>query len=483
MDASTVVIATLVLYKALLITIGLVVSSRNRTTTDFFLGGRALGPLVAGLSYAASTSSAWVLLGFSGFVYAVGLSALWMVPGIWAGYAVVWLVFGERLRRESAQHGQVTLTDFLLQDAGDRWRRSCAVVAAALILVCFVFYIAAQFDAAGKAFSSYFHMSDSGAVVLGALIVLIYALAGGFWAVSITDSLQAVVMMIVALAVPAAAVHAAGGVQDALSLLEANAPDGFLDITGGHAPLMFAGFVLGTVGMSLGALGQPHLLARLMAVRGEAARRQGFVIAIGWGVVVFIGMVVLGLAGRALLPNLPSGEALFYVVAAEHLPAMLAGIVIAAALSAVMSTVDSILLAASAAVAHDMGVNARFRGRELLASRMVMCVLTALALWMTLALPDTIFNRVLFAWSALGAAFGPIVLWRVTGRTVSAHAALMSMLLGFGTTVLFYSYGASPPAADWLSLAAHLPGDPFERVVPWLPCLALLASRINRQLA
>lgn len=483
MDASSVIIATLVAYKALLITIGLVVSSRNRTATDFFLGGRALGPFVAGLSYAASTSSAWVLLGFSGFVYAVGLSALWMVPGIWAGYGVVWLVFGERLRRESARHGQVTLTDFLLQDAGDRWRRACAMVAAALILVCFVFYIAAQFDAAGKAFSSYFHMSDSGAVVLGAAIVLVYALAGGFWAVSITDSLQAVVMMIVALAVPAAAVHAAGGLDGALSLLEENAPAGYLDVSGGHAPLVFAGFVLGTVGMSLGALGQPHLLARLMAVRGDAARRQGFVVAIGWGVVVFMGMVVLGLAGRALLPHLPSGEALFYVVAAEHLPAIFAGIVIAAALSAVMSTVDSILLAASAAVAHDMGVNSRFPGRELIASRVVMCVLAVLALWMTLTLPDSIFNRVLFAWSALGAAFGPIVVWRVAGGHVSARGALASMLAGFATTVLFYWLGAEPATDGLLSRAAHLPGDVFERVVPWLPALAVLCSGLNNRRA
>jgi len=480
MSTSTVVLVTLVVYKLLLIGVGLWASRRNRTETDFFLGGRGLGPFVAGLSYAASTSSAWVLLGFSGFAYTVGLSALWMVLGIWAGYAVVWLYFGERLRWESLEHGQVTLTDFLLQDGAVRRRRLVASVAAVLVLVCFVFYIAAQFDAAGKALASHFAMSEASAIVLGATIVLIYALLGGFWAVSVTDTLQAVVMMIVALGVPAAAVTAVGGYGVLLETLSQTMPEQYLSLSGGHAGLILVGFLFGTIGMSLGTFGQPHLLSRLMAVRGGKERRQGFIIAITWGVAMYIGMLSLGLAGRALMSDLPSGEALFYAAAADFLPPVLAGIVVAATLSAVMSTVDSILLAAAGAVAHDMGVNARFPGRQVLASRIVMFAVASLAVVLTLSLPDTIFSRVLFAWSALGAAFGPIVVWRVSGRQVTTDAALMSMLLGFSTTVLFYWFGASPPTDSWLSVAAHLPGDPFERAMPWIPALLALASRLNR---
>ena len=481
MTTSTIVLITLVGYKLLLIGVGIWASQRNRNETDFFLGGRGLGPLVAGLSYAASTSSAWVILGFSGFVYTIGLGALWMIPGIWAGYAVVWLYFGERLRRESLEHQQLTLTDFLLQDAAEvhnprdsSVRRLAAAVAAVLVLLCFVFYIAAQFDAAGKALAAHFSLSVTQAVVLGAAIVVIYSWLGGFWAVSVTDTLQAVVMMLVAVGVPAAALVAAGGPAAVYESLASSMPGDYLSFSGGHSGMVLIGFVLGLIGMSLGALGQPHLLARLMAIKGEAERKQGFAIAISWGITVFVGMTVLGLSGRVLMPELANAETLFYEAASNYLPAILAGVVIAATLSAVMSTVDSIMLAAAGAVANDLGVNQRFPNRRLLASRLVMLTIAILSVVLTLALPDTIFNRVLFAWSALGAAFGPVVLWRVMGRRVSAAAALSCMIAGFAATVLFYLYGAAPADDSLLSQAAHLPGDPFERVFPWIPALMAL---------
>ena len=131
MTEATVILITLVAYKVMMILIGLWAASRNRSEADFFLGGRGLGPFVAGLSYAASTSSAWVILGFSGFVYAVGLSALWMIPGILGAYAVVWLYFGRRVREESIEHQQVTLTDFLVQDGHGDWKRVATVAAGA----------------------------------------------------------------------------------------------------------------------------------------------------------------------------------------------------------------------------------------------------------------------------------------------------------------------------------------------------------------
>ena len=220
-----------------------------------------------------------------------------------------------------------------------------------------------------------------------------------------------------------------------------------------------------------------------MAIKNNQERIRGFGIVITWGVVVFVGMILLGLAGRALTPELASGETLFYQAAATYLPPIVAGVVVAATLSAVMSTVDSILISAAGAVANDMGVNRRFPTAQLATSRLVMGAIAVLAIGLTLNLPDTIFNRVLFAWSALGAAIGPIILWRVRGHQVSARAALAAMLAGFATTVLFYTLGTMPASSNLLSQAAHLPGDPFERVVPWLPALLALVfmSRTSPQ--
>lgn len=481
MQQSAVIVATLVVYKLALIGVGLWASRRTRDASDFFIGARGLGPVVAGLSYAASTSSAWVLLGFSGFVYAVGLSALWMVPGIWAGYAVVWLWFGPRLRAESSERRHTTLTDFLAAGASGPARRAIMALAAVLIVVCFVFYIAAQFDAAAKAFVEQLGIGAGGSVLLGAAIILVYCLLGGFWAVSVTDTLQGFVMVCVAVGLPLVALAAAGGPAALYATLGEVAPPAYLDWGGGRSGLVLAGFVLGLATIGLGTLGQPHLLNRLMAVRDERARRQGFAVAMSWGVLVYLGMALLALAGRALTPALADGEQLFYRLAGELLPLVLAGVVIAAILSAVMSTVDSILLVAASAVAHDLGMTRRFPARELVISRLAMTAIAAVAVALTLYLPDSIFNRVLFAWSALGAAFGPVVVARVAGHEPRPWAVFAAIAAGFATTALFYALGTLPPAAaagggalatlvGW----AQLPGDPFERVVPWVPALALL---------
>ena len=465
----------------MLLSLGAFARSRVASNKDFLVGGRQLGPWVAGLSYAASTSSAWALLGFTGFVYAIGLSALWIVPGVWIGYAVVWLVMGPRLFADSHEQDQLTPTDFVLGTRDDKARRLAAMLASLLIAVCFIFYIAAQFDAAGKAFIEHFPVDLWQAIIIGAAIILVYSFIGGFWAVSLTDMLQALIMLAVAVLVAIMAVVELGGVGAMIDTLDSMAPEGYLSLRGQYAGLMLLGFIAGTLGITLGAFGQPQLLVRLMAVKDEPSRKKGFLIVLAWGVAIYIGLSFLGLAGRALFPAMADGEALLYTAADRLLPTALAGIAIAATLSAVMSTADSILLSASAAIAHDTGLNRRFPGRELLVSRLAVLGITVLAVMLTLMLPDSIFNRVLFAWSALGAAFGPIMFFRVFRVPVSMGAAMLAMLLGFATTLLFYSAGATSGASENLIVQlARLPGDPFERIFPWLPgLLVLLGDRIR----
>lgn len=475
---TNVILVTLIAYKLILIGIGLWASRRVHNEADFLLGGRQLGPWVAGLSYAASTSSAWVLLGFTGFLFTRGVSALWMLPGIWGGYVAVWLWLGPKLRQQAADNDWITPTEFLCANLDARSARRIVVLISALILFCFMFYIAAQFDAAAAAFASNFAMGKASSLVLGATIILAYCLLGGFWAASITDTLQAVVMLAAALLVPAVAVWQVGGFTQIVATLTAGG-EGFSDWSAAMPLHVLIGFVLGVWGVGLGALGQPQLIARLMAVRGERERRQGFAIAMTWAVLIYLGMAVLVLAAHSLMIQPDNNEHLFYVMAGRFLPPVLAGIVIAAILSAVMSTVDSLLLAASAAVSHDLGIAARFPGREIWVSRVVMTAIVIAAVLLALMLPDTIFNRVLFAWSALGAAFGPILVMRVLDREPAGQARFWSIVVGFGLTVTFYTLGTLPAAvssyvAQFFIDLAHLPGDPFERVVPWVPALLIL---------
>ena len=401
-----------------------------------------------------------------------------MVPGIWAGYIAMWVWFGPRIRAEASERKLVTPTEFLCSNVDAKDAARIAALATSLIAFCFIFYIAAQFDAAATAFVSNFNMNTTTSLLIGAGIILIYCFLGGFWAASITDTLQGVVMMSAAVLVPTLAVIEAGGPSQVLQSLDAAGPL-FGDFSGGHTGFVFLGFVLGLAGIGLGTLGQPHLLARLMAVRGDRERKQGFAIAFSWGVIVYIGMSWLALAARSMALEPGSGEQIFYLLAEQLLPPVLAGIVIAAILSAVMSTVDSLLLAASAAVSHDLKLARRFSISELSMSRIVMTGIVIAAVLLALVLPETIFNRVLFAWNALGAAFGPLIIARVVGREPAATARLLSIVIGFALTVVFYSYGTVDAESlgginGTLANLAQLPGDPFERFVPFIPPLLIV---------
>lgn len=454
-------LATLTGYQLLMVLIGVWASRRAGAEADFLIGGRTLGPWVAGLSYAATSSSAWVLLGYSGFVYVAGVSALWMLPGIWGGYTLVWTVLGRSLQAESAARGHVTPVDYLAADTAGGSRRAVCLTAAGLIVFCFIFYISAQLQAAGVAMHTYFGIGATPSVVLGAGVVLLYCLLGGFWAVSVTDMVQGLVMAVVAIAAPVAAVAAAGGPAAVLATLQVSHP-GHLDWLGGRPGLLAAGFAAGLMSVGLGTAGQPQLLVRVMAVRDAVSRRRAFAIALAWAVVVFVSMSVLGLAGRALA--LPPGdpEQLLFQVVGGLFPPVLQGLALAALLSAVMSTVDSILLISAGAVSHDAGLARHLPGREVLIARVVMAALCAAAVLITLTVPASIFERVLFAWTALGAALGPVVVARVLGWRVKGGAVVAAMLAGFTLAVCFNQLWNPGPGGLW------------ERVVPWLPALAIL---------
>jgi len=312
------------------------------------------------------------------------------------------------------------------------------LVAAGLILFCFVFYIAAQFQAAGNALTEVFGMSSAEAILLGAAVILIYCLLGGFLAASITDALQAGVMVLACIIVPIAAVSAAGGFGAMIEGLQTSVPPSYFSVTGNAASMAGIGAAMGLLGTGLGALGQPQLLNRIMAVRSQKERIRGAAITIGWGVLIYSGLIVLALSGRSMSLD-TGGESLFFAAASAYLPAAVAGVVIAAVLSAVMSTVDSLLLAAASAVSHDSGLKWRDPKRALLMGRLAMVGVAVIAVILTLGAPQEIFTRVLFSWVALGAAFGPAILTRCLGWRVSGGAVLLAVVAGFVIAVGAYN--------------------------------------------
>ncbi|NND59728.1 MAG: sodium/proline symporter [Gammaproteobacteria bacterium] len=452
MNREAAILATLVVYKVLLVLIGLWAQRRTRDNSDFFLGGRGLGPLVAAISSSASSSSAWTLLGVSGAAYAWGVSALWLFPATVSGFLINWLWVAPRLMPAARASGALTLPEFI---AGDGAMTATILrVCSAIVVFSFLFYIAAQFQAAGDAFSTTFGLDMRTSIAIGAAIVLLYTLLGGFWAVSVTDTLQGLLMALTAVMLPVAALLAVGGPTGLLAGLARTEDLTALAPTGEFTGVAAIFFVLGTLGIGLGYPGQPHVVNRFMALRDERALRQAQRIAIGWALIVYTGMLLLGLCARVLVTQLGDGEQVFFVTAGSLFPPVIAGIMIAAVLSAIMSTADSQLLVASSSLTHDLHrAAATDAPLRLSHTRVVVAIITLAAMGLAILAPDTIFQRVLFAWHAIGSAFGPVVVVRLLGRVVDSRFVLASILSGFLLTV----------GLHWLP---NMPGDALERLLP-----------------
>ncbi len=476
-DKTTIILIVLITYKVILVGVGLWAQRRNNDIQGFLIGDRELGPLVAAISYAASSSSAWTLLGMSGIAFAIGISAIWFVVGSIVGMLASWTFIAPSLRRLSHQHKLLTLTDVLVFKLDGIGAKAISIFASLIIVICFGFYIAAQLQGAGQTFHHSFNLNQDSSIVVGAIIVLIYTLLGGFWAVSVTDTIQGLLMLVASILLPITAYISMGGFSDFWQSYTQVASASQLDWFNNQAGLAAFGFVFGTFGVSVGTFGQPHLLIRFMALRDKKALIQARLIAVLWFSVVFSGMFFLGLAGRVLLDQLSNSESVFIVLTEHLFSPIVAGIIIAALLSAIMSTADSQLLAGAAAISHDLGVDRWFKGREILVSRIAITVLLVVACWIALNIPASIFSRALLAWSALGAAFGPIVIFRVLGLSPSAVGVLLAMITGFFTAVWFHFY---PNSLSGLVSTELLPGSLLERVGSFLFGLLILsASHLN----
>ncbi len=459
MTKPTAILVTLVIYKIVLILIGLWANKRTKSTSDYFLGGRKLGPWVAALSASASSSSAWTLLGVSGAAYLWGLPAIWLFPATLSGFMINWFYIAPRLSVHGAKVGAITLTDVLAKDDNGFSIKELRWLASVIILFCFVFYIASQFDAAGQSFQSTFGMDKNISIILGAGIILIYTLLGGFWAVSVSDTIQGIMMALSAIILPIVAVSQAG----LGNIVASFSNQSIFSSPSGMGGIVALGFIFGTLGIGIGYPGQPHVVNRFMAIEPGEKVRQGRMIAIGWALIIYPGMIFLGWAGRILM-DIAGHEQILIVMGNQLLPPVLAGIILAAVLSAIMSTADSQLLVAASSVSHDL----KSSGEEfsLNQTRIVVAVICVIAVFMAIFVDKSIYSRVLFAFSAMGAAFGPLLIGRMQGG-VPKNNAISAMAVGFFGTLLFYYSDMKPE------------GNPLERLIPF--SLAFIIVQMGRK--
>jgi sodium/proline symporter len=463
-------------YLLVMIAIGLWYARKgNNSPEEFFLGKRGLGPWVAAMSAEASDMSGWLLMGLPGVAYFTGAGeAFWTALGLFIGTWVNWRLVAKRLRSYSqVADNAITLPDFFSKRFHDK-RRILMIIAALMILVFFAIYAGAQFMTFGKLFGYVFGAETyyAAMVILGAALVMIYTLLGGFMAESMTDFIQGLLMIGALLLVLIFGFVHAGGFTGIAENLR-NFPR-FADIFGiavpvddsgaavsaalgnqqglvNGAPLFGPGNdysllnIVSCLAWGLGYFGMPQVLLRFMAIKKSSKIAESRIIAVVWCFIAQFAAVAIGLIGRAYLPGLlttaGSSETIFMHMAVDFFPPLLAGLVISGILAASMSSSDSYMLIASSALANDLfkGLLKRDANEYLVMwiTRITMLLVTVFGVSVALSGNESIFRIVSYAWAGLGAAFGPLVLFSLFWKRTTLAGAIAGMLTGGGMVVLW----------------------------------------------
>ncbi len=433
-------IAVLVAYLAILIALALWSRRETKSLSGFFLAGKKLPFWVVAFSTNATGESGWLLLGLTGMGYMVGAHAYWVVVGEVIGMALSWYLISIRLKRLSDETDSITLPDVISArfDDDKHIRRSISVV---IILTMVCAYVTAQMVASGKALSSFIGMDYTTAVVVGAVIIIAYTFVGGYKAVAYTDVVQGILMLAGLIVMPIVAISAAGGWQSVTDNLAAQDPGlvSMWDITGTGIPGWIA--LVSFLAIGLPFLGVPQLMVRFMSAKDEGELKKARILSV---IVIFlfdIGAVTAGMAGRALFPGLEDAETIFPVLSTELFPPLIAGVMMVIVLSAIMSTVDSLLLLASSAVVRDtmQKILGSAKSDKVLAGygKIVTILIGLIGIAFAIKEVKLIFWFVLFAWSGLGAAFGPVIICMLYYKKTTLAGVAAGMLGGFLTSVIW----------------------------------------------
>lgn len=449
-------IAAFILYFVLVLGIGIYYFIKDKQAaggeSEYFLGGRRMGPWVTALSAQASDMSAWLLMGFPGAVLAMGLGQIWLGVGLLVGTTCNWIFVAKRLRKFSkAADDAITLPQYF-QNRFHAKSHVLSVLCAAVILVAFTLYVASGFVAGAKVFTTLIpSMSSSTAMIIFAAIILLYTFLGGYKAVCMTDFFQGTLMLLAVIAVPIITVCTTHLDTSALSSVYTNAATQTqYAFTSNPFHTTWQEAVSG-LAWGLGYCGMPHILVRFMGIEKPSMIKKSATVAIIWCTIALFCVIAIAYMGRMVMGQelLESGkqELVFVYMVRKYFPAFLSGLLLSAIIAASMSTADSQLLVASSSFTEDIYkplIRKNASEKELLwMGRLTVVVVAVIAYFIASAKGSgaaAVMDIVENAWGLFGAAFGPVVLLSLYWKRFNEAGACAGILGGALCDILWYNF-------------------------------------------
>jgi sodium/proline symporter len=436
----TPLLISFVAYMTIMIGIGVYFYFKTDNLSDFVLGGRSLGPGVTALSAGASDMSGWLLLGLPGMMYSQGIVGSWIAVGLIIGAYINWHYVAKPLRVYTHHLGDaITIPDYFSNRFSDRGN-ALRVITAIVILVFYTLYTSSGLVGGAKLFEATFHLDYSTALIIGSFVIVSYTFLGGYNAVSWTDFIQGILMMLALAVVPMVVIYDIGGINEGLRIIESLNPSN-LDMFHGASIVG----VLSLMAWGLGYFGQPHILVRFMSIRHEDEMHRAKSIGMTWMIISIIGSLAVGFFGLAYVAshgvNLQDSEKIFITLSQLLFNPWIAGFLLAAILAAIMSTIDSQLLVSSSVLTRDI-YHAILRkdatDKELVwVGRFTVVAIALIAWYISTDENSSVLKLVAYAWAGFGAAFGPLVILSLYNHTITRNGAIAGMVVGSLTVIIY----------------------------------------------
>lgn len=463
-QSSIYVMLTIILYLGGMVFIGIRSAMKTKDVKDFYLGGRKLGPVVTAMSAEASDMSSWLLMGLPGVAYLSGAAdATWTAIGLGVGTYINWLLVAKRIRVYTQEaNNSITIPDFFSRRFRDD-KNVLMLISAVMIIVFFIPYTASGFAACGKLFNSLFGVDYTVAMVVSAIVIVLYTTLGGFLAASTTDLIQSIVMSIALFVVIYFGVTSVGGGDEVGAIV--SQLDGYLSLSSSHDPVTgeavsYGGVtILSGLAWGLGYVGMPHILLRFMAIEDENKLHISRRIATVWVIIsmilaVFIGFIGYAMSAKGVIDVLDGSQAETIIIQIAGklseqnvMCAMVGGLILAGILAATMSTSDSQLLTASSATSQNI-LGGYFKvdlteKQSMLVARGCVVVIALMGIFIARDPNSSVFGIVSFAWAGFGGTFGPVMMCALFWRRSTKEGAIAGMLAG-GIVVFVWKYLVKP---------------------------------------
>ncbi|MDF1879867.1 sodium/proline symporter PutP [Sulfurimonas sp. MAG313] len=428
------------LYILGMLAIGIYFYFKTEDLSDYVLGGRGLSPWVTALSAGASDMSGWLLLGLPGMMYNDGIVGSWIAIGLIIGAYLNWHYVAKPLRVYTHHlNDAITIPDYFAARFKDK-SNVLRIITAVVILLFYTLYTSSGLVGGAKLFEASFGLPYETALLVGSFIIVSYTFLGGYNAVSWTDFIQGILMMLALVITPAVVLFELGGFGEAVSAIEAIDPS--------HLNFFSGASLIGIISLmawGLGYFGQPHILVRFMSIKDAKDIPTAKTIGMSWMIISVIGSLMVGFFGLAYVSangiDLQDSEKIFISLSQLLFNPWIAGFLLAAILAAIMSTIDSQLLVSSSVLTRDI-YHAVLRkdasDLELVwVGRGTVLLIAVIAWALSLDSTSSVLSLVSYAWAGFGAAFGPLIILSLYNANITKTGAISGMIVGTLTVVIW----------------------------------------------